>query len=151
MSDFNTYSVWTSPDIGQYGLREDVMGVLVGATLTDDARRSGGVLLPTDRGVWDLVPSAGCCSACYIQHIGGAEALAAGAVILEIEDIGDVGLRGLPETGHDEQAAWGTKIKTTKGWATIELRLEHNGCYSGEIIVQHPNAPWGALPVLGDE
>lgn len=91
---------------------------------------SDGLILETNDGYFELNPYGDCCSHCYIQHVDGSEALK-DAVILEIENI------SLPDVLNpsDVSDVWGYRFHTTKGIFTIEMRLDHNGFYGGELEV----------------
>lgn len=102
---------------------------LVGAKMVAAWEHGGDLFFVTDKGTFQGTPYGDCCASCYVQHISGAEALAEGAEVLEVEDI------ELPavEDPVEVSDVWGHKLKTTKGYCTIEMRVDHNGYYGGSL------------------
>lgn len=89
------------------------------------------VVLNTDLGPMYLTWSGDCCASCYLANISGADNLM-GAKILEIET---AEWKRKENDDFDVVETMGTKIKTEKGYVTLETRLEHNGFYCGQIAV----------------
>jgi hypothetical protein len=90
------------------------------------------VVLETDKGPLFLTWEGDCCSRCFLANVSGVDALV-GAKILEAENaewnkVND-------DDDYEVIESMGTKLKTTKGYVTLESRLEHNGYYSGSILV----------------
>jgi hypothetical protein len=109
------------------------MKKLMGTELTKAARWDGeSIWLETDRGTYRATPYGDCCANCYVQHVSGAEALAAGAVIIDVEDIE---LQNVKDESCDVSDVWGHRLRTSKGWCTIEMRVDHNGYYGGSLDV----------------
>lgn len=82
------------------------------------------ILLETDQGNFFLSWVGDCCSHCFIANISGSENLV-DAKILEVEhsEWKDVSRND----DYEVLESMGTKIKTSKGYVTIETRLSHNG------------------------
>jgi len=80
-----------------------------------------------------LTPEGDCCASCYIQHVSGAEALY-DAMIFEVETIDSSPEMQAQDTDTDcVSESWGHRIRTSKGYCTIEMRLDHNGYYGGSL------------------
>lgn len=79
-----------------------------------------------------LEPGGECCAHCYIQHVDGAEVLKNG-VIFEVESTSSN--RSVVGSG-DVVDAWGHRIHTDKGICSIEMRVEHNGYYGGQLEIR---------------
>ncbi len=120
---------------------------MIGTEIRGVAYKGDTLYISTNCGVFVCTPEGDCCASCYIQHISGTEALAVGAVIASVEDI------ELPDVPDDERSdevshVWGHKIRTDKGWCSIEMRVDHNGYYGGWLSVSEqdvgteiPDAP----------
>lgn len=89
------------------------------------------VVLETDKGILYLTWEGDCCATCYIEHLSGSEALV-DSTILEVYHSK---WKSIKDDEDDVIESMGTNIKTTKGYVTFETRLEHNGYYSGTILV----------------
>lgn len=91
------------------------------------------VILETDGGKLFLTWEGGCCSKCYLAHVSGVEFLI-GHTIIEAENAEWQKPAGADDLERVVESM-GTKIKTDKGYVNFDSRLEHNGYYSGEILV----------------
>lgn len=92
------------------------------------------VILRTNLGSLYLTWEGGCCSKCYLNHVNGTDALI-GAEITAAENAAWTTLKSDEDGYRSVEESMGTKIKTTKGYVDFETRLEHNGYYSGKIMV----------------
>lgn len=90
------------------------------------------IILHTLQGDLYLSWVGDCCAHCYIAALSGAENLI-DAKILSAENAEWKTIKDDIDGGVTE--SMGTKIKTSKGYVTIESRVEHNGYYGGRIKV----------------
>lgn len=116
---------------------------LVGATIKRAGKFGESLFFLTDRGVFQGTPYGDCCANCYVQHVSGTDALAAGAVVHSVEDI------ELPPVPDDEKSdevseVWGHRITTSMGVCSIEMRVDHNGYYGGSL--EFGPGPWPGKP-----
>ncbi len=81
-----------------------------------------------------LTPKGDCCAHCYIQHVSGSEALE-NAEIYEVESIDSTPAMQAEDRDDscDVSESWGYRFKTSRGYATIEMRVDHNGYYGGSL------------------
>jgi hypothetical protein len=102
-----------------------------GTRINEVLFHEGDLWFSTPDGFIKAEPEGDCCASCYVQHIDGADALQ-GATVAEVESI------ELPPVPDSEQCdvsdVWGHKIRTDKGHCTIEMRVDHNGYYGGELV-----------------
>lgn len=121
-------------------LCSEEMNILVGRKVFDVKinEQKDYVYILTDKGPLHLTWVGDCCAHCFIAHIDGSEFLK-NSKIIEIETA-----EWIREETDDFEVkdSMGTKIKTDKGYITIETRLEHNGYYGGEILISS-KAPIG--------
>jgi hypothetical protein len=108
--------------------------MLVGARVLVAMMRDGSLYFATERGIYRASPEGDCCANCYVQHVSGTDALAPGAIIAAVEDI------VLPPVAEEERTdevsfVWGHRITTDKGICSIEMRVDHNGYYGGNLSV----------------
>lgn len=90
------------------------------------------IVLETDKHSLYLTWEGDCCADCYLAHVSGSDALI-GATIIEANN---TSWRVIKEQHECEVTeSMGTRIKTDKGYVTFETRLEHNGYYSGNILI----------------
>ena len=109
------------------------LDMMVGTEIVSVTYDGDSLYFETNCGTYRATPYGDCCANCYIQHISGSEALVKGAVIASVEDIS---LPDVPEEDCcDVSEVWGHKIRTDKGWCTIEMRVDHNGYYGGSLSV----------------
>ena len=93
------------------------------------------VILATESGPFYLTWGGDCCAKCFLGGVSGAEALV-GSTILGVEHSEWVSALNISGDYYDDVVeSMGTKIKTDKGYVTLETRLEHNGYYGGWILV----------------
>jgi hypothetical protein len=76
----------------------------------------------------------GCDAACYIEDIDFPEHLI-DCEIIEMEKIYKDEYV-IDSFYGDHIQPWAIKIKTNKGYCTIDMRLEHNGYYAGELFIE---------------
>jgi hypothetical protein len=106
---------------------------MIGAEIRGVAYKGDVLYISTNCGVFVCTPEGDCCASCYIQHISGTDALAVGAVIASVEDIT---LPDVPDQdSYSVSDVWGHRIKTDKGYCSIEMRVDHNGYYGGWLSV----------------
>ena len=93
-----------------------------------------------------LHPDGDCCSHCYIAGATLTEALTL-ATVTSIENLVKHEVEN--DQAHEVSEVWGHRIHTTRGTCTLEMRLEHNGYYSGRLeFRQGPiTIPAGAKPL----
>ena len=108
---------------------------LVGKEIVEVRDHQGELLVATTEGSYLLVPEGDCCAHCYIEHIAGSDALAPGAVINEIRDVGSSTESEDYSESYSVSESWGHLFVTTKGYCTIEMRVDHNGYYGGSLEV----------------
>lgn len=89
------------------------------------------VILDTNKGKRYLTWEGECCSTCFLAHVSGAINLI-GATIL---DVYESEWKEVSSNNEDVVESMGTNIQTNKGYVTFEARLEHNGAYSGNILI----------------
>jgi hypothetical protein len=93
-----------------------------------------------------LMPECDCCSHCYIQHVSGADTLQ-NATIASVETLET---RTENDPDGDVLDVWGHRITTNKGTCTIEMRLVHNGYYSGQFVLSAFLNETSDAPLLED-
>jgi hypothetical protein len=93
-----------------------------------------------------LMPDGDCCSHCFIQHVSGADALQ-DATIVSVETLET---RSENDPNGDVMDSWGHRLTTDKGTCTIEMRLEHNGYYSGQLVLSTFLNETSDAPLLED-
>lgn len=91
------------------------------------------VMLHTETGFLYLTWEGSCCARCFIANVAGSNALV-GSTIHSAENAEWVD-HTKDEEEYEVIESMGTTIKTSKGTITFETRLEHNGYYSGKILV----------------
>lgn len=91
------------------------------------------VILNTTTGKLFLSWEGDCCAHCFLQHIEGSSLLMDAIILkaynLEWRDISS------DEAQCEVIESMGISIITTKGHINFETRLEHNGYYSGDILI----------------
>ncbi len=112
----------------------------------------GEIILDLDGGPCIVLsPYGDCCAHCYIQHVSLSNALV-DATVTGVEEI-------MSEPTDTEKASntaevfegWGHRIHTTRGTCSIEMRVEHNGYYGGELQCEERDANYRATaPLLED-
>jgi hypothetical protein len=103
---------------------------LVGIDIRQALFNGGSIYLETqDDKVYQLYPFGECCSECSIEHVEFADALI--GVIHKIEDIEEKEML----KDYDVITTWGHRFHTDKGICTVDMRLEHNGYYGGELDI----------------
>lgn len=118
------------------------MKVLEGKTIVLATFSEGNIYLETDDGTYKLQPVGECCAVCYIEHVSGSDAMSPGAVIWEVEDIeSPVPIIDADDSYGDVIEAWGHLFKTSKGYCSLEMRLQHNGYYGGSLEVRKVDGP----------
>jgi hypothetical protein len=85
----------------------------------------------TDKGVIKMLCAADCCSESWIESIDAPENLIE-AKILDIEEI--PGGEDLPGTRQEYDQVYFLKIKTDKGYVTIDYRNSSNGEYGATLV-----------------
>lgn len=92
------------------------------------------VVLDTDKGKLYLTWEGECCSSCFIAHFSGLENLINSKIMKAHHSSWSQPTQS--ESYHDNVIQYmGTTLETTRGHVTFETRLEHNGYYSGRIMV----------------
>lgn len=87
-----------------------------------------------------LTPYGDCCANCYIYHTDDINELV-GAELLDMKNKWHVTNKGdeKDELGIDNHCVKETgfiTFKTSKGYFDVELRLEHNSYYYGELLFE---------------
>ncbi len=100
------------------------------------------IYLCTYKGVVKLSPHGDCCATCYVQHVAGADALR-NSVVTRIEHITMPTL--VDHEYNDVSDLWGHVIYTDKGTCSIEMRVDHNGYYGGELRIGRCADPMGKI------
>jgi len=94
------------------------------------------VRLDTNQGSYFLTWVGNCCAHCFLAQVSGASNLI-GATIISAENAkwsSQIQLDPSRELS-DVFQTMGTNIITNRGHVTLESRVEHNGYYSGNVIV----------------
>lgn len=86
------------------------------------------VILDTTTGKLFLTWEGNCCAHCFLAGASGTEALK-DAEILEAGHAQWIDV-SRDEDNYEVLESMGSKIKTTKGYVSLETRLSHNGNYS---------------------
>lgn len=89
------------------------------------------ILFETDSGLVGWETDGDCCSESWIEHIEGVGSII-NSEILSVEEINGGEIEG---TRQDVDSIYFFKIKTTKGYAQIEMRNSSNGYYGGSLEV----------------
>jgi hypothetical protein len=115
------------------GLAHLVGKQITGALINDD--HDLVVLNVSDGSRLFLTWEGDCCAHCFLAGASGTEALD-NATILEVTPSE---WNRQPNNGKDDDDGvtekMGCSIKTTRGYCTLESRVEHNGYYGGEVLV----------------
>lgn len=109
---------------------------LVGKTIKAVDWDGTNLYIATNVGNFELSPYGDCCAHCYVQHIDGSEALQ-GATVKEIQDVG--GESSGDRDSCEVSDVWAHRIHTDKGICTIEMRVDHNGWYGGQLDMSEYN------------
>ncbi len=112
---------------------EELTGLVVSSAWIN--KEKDFVLLETNRGNFYLNWVGSCCAKCFIANISGTENLV-GSTILDAKHSEWVGKTDEDCERYNVTENMGTEIKTTSGYISIETRLEHNGHYSGNVIIR---------------
>jgi len=103
------------------------MKELVGRKIIGIFPKSECIIFDTDKGGLSYTVEGDCCSYSWFESIQGVDALLLGTVT-EVEEL-------FIDSWTDETdeliQSYGFKIKTNKGYATIEFRNSSNGYYGG--------------------
>lgn len=89
------------------------------------------IILDTNKGLRYLTWEGECCSVCFLAHVSGADNL----IGAEILDVYESEWKEVSSNDEETLESMGINIKTNKGYITFETRLEHNGAYSGDILI----------------
>lgn len=95
-----------------------------------------------------LVPEGDCCARAYIQHVTNAWTLQ-GALVTSVESSVSAIVEGSPDKG-DVTDGWCVTVDTDRGTCTIEMRVEHNGYYSGTLTYEDSVEPSGGELLVDD-
>lgn len=106
---------------------------LIGINIVAAKQKHGDLFFVLDTGeVISFVPYGDCCASCYVQHVSGADALK-NATLNRVDDLELPEVP--PEEANDVSDVWGHSLITSRGYCTIEMRVDHNGYYGGELTI----------------
>lgn len=133
----------------EFGYYEYNLDLLVDETIVQAFLNEGYIYLSLDTGRnIALVPEGDCCANCYINGINFSEQLL--GTIISVDELDGGQEIEKTESGYEGNHIdiWGHRIHTTQGFCTIDMRTEHNGYYSGRLLMKDAKIiPVGAKPL----
>jgi hypothetical protein len=107
------------------------MKELIGKTVYAVYKNEDGTILmfETDSGDLAFITEPDCCNSVWFEHLDNVSAFD-GAQVLDVDHVNG---EEIYTNDWEVLENWFIKIKTTKGYCTIEVRNSHNGYYGGSV------------------